>query len=379
MGGHRSDGMNTKRTGVILMAAVLLVSAVAPAAVSAQSASLSVDATQDGETGVAAVTVTSNGTAVENATVNVTANGTYAGAGEYETDANGTVTLASPSETVELTVTATADGDAATTSVVVRPVETLAVGAEQTDDGTVTVSVGRLGEPVGNATVEVTAADGYAGAGEYETGVDGTVVLPAPSENVTVNLTATEGGETATTTVELSPPEPVGPFGQVVSAFVDALKGAGFSGPLGQQVSEFVTGNDPSNESAGERGPPEGAGPPSDAGPDNRTDDGNETDENGTESRIVPAGPPTKSPGNSGSAPGQADDDDGDDDAPGNSGSAPGQADDDDGDNDANEESDDDDANEESDDDDTNEESDDDDGSGNGNDGGNGGGNGNGR
>jgi hypothetical protein len=258
--------MNTKRTGVILMAAVLLVSAVAPAAVSAQSASLSVDVTQDGETDVAAVTVTSNGTAVE------------------------------------------------------------------------------------NATVEVTAADGYAGAGEYETGVDGAVVLPAPSENVTVNLTATEGGETATTTVELSPPEPVGPFGQVVSAFVDALKGAGFSGPLGQQVSEFATGNDPSNESAGERGPPEGAGPPSDAGPDNRTDDGNETDENGNESRIVPAGPPTESPGNSGSAPGQADDDDGDDDA-----------------------------NEEGDDDDANEEGDDDDGSGNGNDGGNGGGNGNGR
>ena len=392
------------------MGVVLLVSAVAPAAVAAQSGSLSVDVTQDDETGDATVTVTSNGTAVENATVNVTTeNGTYAGtgeyttgangtvslpepdesvtltvaatddgvnatttvdidpslavsiaeaddgssvvtvtrgndtvenatvnvtanttyadAGEYATDANGTVALANPSEPVELTITATADNDTATTSVDVMPVETLAVGVNQADDGAVTVSVGRLGEPVANATVEVTATDNgtYAGAGEYETDESGTVVLPAPSENVTVTVTATEGGESATTTAELSPPEPTGPFGQVVSAFVDALKGSGFSGPLGQQVSEFVTNNNPS-ENASERGPPENAGPPADAGPDRGADednDGNETDDDGNESRIVPAGPPTESPGNSGSAAGQSDTDD----APGNSGSAPGQSD----------------------------------------------------
>ena len=408
--------MNTKRTGAILLSALLLVSAVAPAAVTAQTdESLSLGVTQD-ETGSVTISVTDNGTAVENATVNVTAdgNGTYAGAGEYvtgangtvslqtpaepvtvtveasyngttttttvdleptlgvevdgaadgsvvvtvtrgnatvenatvnvtanttyadtgefETDANGTVTLSNPDETVELTIAATDDDDTATTSVVVEPVRTLAVGAEQSDDGTVTVSVGRLGEPVTNATVTVTTDgnDTYAGAGEYDTGETGTVVLPAPSENVTVTVTVTDDGETATTTAELEPPEPVGPFGRVVSAFVDTLKGAGFTG-IGSQVSDFVTSNNPSAAGNSE------AVSPSAAGNDTSATPPGQAKKDGNESRVVPADPPVEnpgqrnesSPGNSGSAPGQADDDSDEDDAPGNSGSARGQADDD--------------------------------------------------
>ena len=407
--------MNTKRTGAILLSALLLVSAVAPAAVTAQTdESLSLGVTQD-ETGSVTISVTDNGTAVENATVNVTAdgNGTYAGAGEYvtgangtvslqtpaepvtvtveasyngttttttvdleptlgvevdgaadgsvvvtvtrgnatvenatvnvtanttyadtgefETDANGTVTLANPDETVELTITAMDGNETAATSVVVKPVQTLAVGVEQADDGTVTVSVGRLGEPVANATVDVTATgnDTYAATGEYETDQTGTVVLPAPSENVTVTVTATKDGDTATTTAELEPPEPVGPFGQIVSAFVDALKGAGFTG-IGSQVSDFVTSNNPSNagnsEAVGNDAPVTPAvgnnAPITPPGQEKKDDN---------ESRVVPDGPPVdnpgqsneSNPGNSGSAPGQSGDEDG---SPGNSGSAPGQS-----------------------------------------------------
>ncbi|WP_338739766.1 hypothetical protein [Haloplanus salilacus] len=134
--------MNAKRFGAILLVAVMLVSAVTPAAVTAQTTSLSVDVVQDDETGDSTVTVTDNGTAVSNATVNVTADGndSYAGAGEYTTDENGTVTLANPEDSVELTITATDDGDTATTTVAVDPVETLAVGVEQVTDGSVTVS-----------------------------------------------------------------------------------------------------------------------------------------------------------------------------------------------------------------------------------------------
>ena len=389
------------------MAALLLVSAVAPAAVTAQTdESLSVDVTQD-ETGTVAITVTDNGTAVENATVNVTAaandtyadageydtdangtvslsapaepttvtveasydnttvsetvsldpalgidvsgtddgsvvvtvtrgndtvenatvnvtaaaNDTYADTGEFETDANGTVTLGNPEETVELTITATDGNDTASTTVIVESVQTLAVGVEQADDGTVTVSVGRLGEPVANATVAVEAGgnDTYAGAGEYETDETGTVVLPAPSDEVTVAVTATDENDTASTTVELAPPEPVGPFGQVVSAFVDALKGAGFTG-IGSQVSDFVTSNNPSNAGNSEDVSPPAAGndgpvtPPA-AGNDEQVTPPGQQECN--DSRIVPAGPPAEDPGNSGSAPGQSDDGDGED-APGN-------------------------------------------------------------
>jgi hypothetical protein len=315
------------------MVALLLVSAVAPAAVTAQTEeSLSVDVTQD-ETGTVAITVTDNGTAVENATVNVTANTTYADAGEFETDANGMVTLDNPEETVELTLTATDRTDTASTTVIVEPVQTLAVGVEQDDDGTVTVSVDRLGEPVTNATVTVEADenDTYAGAGEYETDESGTVVLPAPSENVTVSVTATDDGETATTTADLAPPEPIGPFGQVVSAFVDALKGAGFTG-IGSQVSDFVTSNNPSNEA----GNSDAVAPPEAGNSAPVTPPGQEKKDD-NDSRVVPAEPPVENPGNSDSVtpPGQSGDEN-----PGNSGDAPGQSGDDE-DEDANDERDD--------------------------------------
>ena len=77
---------------------------------------LSVD--QDpGETAI--VSVTDNGSAVENASVNVTVddeNATYDGVGDYETDADGTVELPAPNETVTVDVTATDDDRTAWTT-----------------------------------------------------------------------------------------------------------------------------------------------------------------------------------------------------------------------------------------------------------------------
>ncbi|MFC7174738.1 hypothetical protein ACFQL0_18095 [Haloplanus litoreus] len=159
--------MSTKRTGAILMAAVLLVSAVAPATVAAQSESLSIDVTQDDETGTATISVASNGTAVENATVNVTVteNETYSGTGTCETDGNGTVSLPEPDESVTVTVEATADGANASTTVTLEPV--LDVSVEEGDDGSAVVTVMRGNATVENATVNVTVTEnetrGYRG------------------------------------------------------------------------------------------------------------------------------------------------------------------------------------------------------------------------
>ncbi|AUX10771.1 hypothetical protein AArcSl_3164 [Halalkaliarchaeum desulfuricum] len=76
----------------------------------------------------AIVTVTDNGTAVENATVNVTLvdedeNVTYDGVGEYETDEDGTVVLPAPYETVEVEVTATHEDRTASTIVTLEAYE----------------------------------------------------------------------------------------------------------------------------------------------------------------------------------------------------------------------------------------------------------------
>ncbi|SFR57658.1 hypothetical protein [Halogeometricum limi] len=208
---------------------------------------LTVDATQATD-GRVAVVVERNGTAVENATVNVTSeNETYAADGDYRTDANGTVELDAPAENVTVTFTAAADGESATETTTLVAVEApLAVSVEQTTD--VTVTVARGDEAVENATVNVTS-ENYSGAGSYQTGADGTVSLPAPTENVSVTVTATADGDTASETVTLSTEfvEESKNFGQAVKRFVDALRSAGFNGPPGRIISDFVTANNPGN------------------------------------------------------------------------------------------------------------------------------------
>ncbi len=64
--------------------------------------------------GSVTVSVSQNGTAVENATVRVTANNTYAGTGEYMTDTDGSVSLPVPNETVMVEITAEAGNQTGT-------------------------------------------------------------------------------------------------------------------------------------------------------------------------------------------------------------------------------------------------------------------------
>lgn len=66
--------------------------------------------------GAVTVSVSQNGSAVENATVRVAANDTYAGTGEYVTDSAGTVSLPVPNETVSVQITAEAGNQTGATN-----------------------------------------------------------------------------------------------------------------------------------------------------------------------------------------------------------------------------------------------------------------------
>lgn len=206
--------------------------------------------------------------------------------------------------------------------------DALHVGVSQADDGSATVSVTQNESGVENASVAVEAVDNgtYAGTGDYTTDEDGTVGLPAPEENVTVEVTATAGNQTASTTADLlvanateNETDEFDNFGAEVSSYVHELLGdENRTGGIGSAVAEFVTANNPGNAGNApvdtgppeenetdrrgppsdifadddERGPPADAGPPEDRGPG--ADDENET-ENETDGENGPpadAGPP---------------------------------------------------------------------------------------
>lgn len=159
----------------------------------------------------------------------------------------------------------------------------LSVTVEQSPSGEVTVRVTGNGSAVEGAEVTV-AVDGngtYAGTGTHTTGADGTVSLPAPEENVTVTVTASDGDAEASTTVTLVSSEGASnaaeAFGSDVSSYVQSLNDT--EGPKGVLVASWVLANNPGdvpehagppeNGSAGNGsagGPPEGAGPPDDSG-----------------------------------------------------------------------------------------------------------------
>jgi len=189
---------------------------------------------------------------------------------------------------------------------------TLAVGVSQADDGSATVTVTQNETGVENASVAVETADdaSYAGTGNYTTDSDGTVGLPAPEQNVTVDVTATTDNHTASTTAELTVAlmnatnmTEFDTFGLEVSAYVsDLLSDENRTGGIGPAVASFVTANNPGNA-------PDHAGPPAHVTGENESDD-NEThpserqgppadifgdDENETDDRRGPpedAGPP---------------------------------------------------------------------------------------
>ena len=181
---------------------------------------------------------------------------------------------------------------------------TLAVGVSQADDGSATVSVTQNETGVENASVAVETADNasYAGTGNYTTDSDGTVGLPAPEQNVTVDVTATADNHTATTAADLTVASEnvteFDTFGLEVSAYVnDLLSDENRTGGIGPAVATFVTANNPGNapDHAGppahvtgenesddnETHPSERQGPPADIFGDdeNETEDGNETDD----------------------------------------------------------------------------------------------------
>lgn len=256
--------MNRKHSITIAAVATLLLAAGVPATVAAES-TLDVSVDQAGS-GAATVTVTDNGTVVENASVEVSAvgNDSYAGEGDYETDENGTITLVAPDEDVTVTVNAT-DGDrnGSTTTVLAAP--SLDVEVDQAPDGTAIAGVAYdiTGDPAVGATVNVSTVDEnetYAGADEYTTDENGTITLPAPETAVKLRLEASAGDVRGNASVILQNASDVEEnyrnFGARVSAFVHSLIGS-HDGGIGRIVADFVTENNPGNA-------PEFAGPPAD-------------------------------------------------------------------------------------------------------------------
>lgn len=172
-----------------------------------------------------------------------------------------------------------------------------AVAANQPAAGDeTTVTVTHNGTAAENATVDVAATDGdYSGEGNYSTDENGTVILPPPEENVTVEIAAEYEEHNGSITAELlvvgeNDTAANESFGQQVSAFVHSLlNGTDEQRRIGLLIANWVVENNPGNAPE-HAGPPEDAGPPSFAGPD--AADGNETDGNATAS-----GPP-ENPGN---------------------------------------------------------------------------------
>ncbi|WP_277542215.1 carboxypeptidase-like regulatory domain-containing protein [Haloarcula laminariae] len=184
--------------------------------------------------------------------------------------------------------------------------DALDVAVDQTD-AEPTVTVTDNGTAVENATVTVEALDNgtYEGtSGSYSTDANGTATLPEPTENVSVEVTATAEGATGSTTADLTVSagnESVG-FGAQVSAFVESLLAGNTTG-VGQQVADYVTENNPGNAPAwagppvddDKRGPPEHAGgndnetegdkrgPPEHAGPSEDSDDADDNETEGDE------------------------------------------------------------------------------------------------
>ena len=169
----------------------------------------------------------------------------------------------------------------------------LSVDVTQADDGSATVSVTDNGTAVGNSTVTVGTADNvtYNGTGEYLTDENGTVGLPAPENETTVNVTAVADNRTATAQATLTPAEEdeegAESFGQQVSWFVQSLQDDGATDtPFGLLVSNFVLNNNPAADTIPDHaGPPEGdVGPPEHAGP--HDDAENETEDDGAENET---------------------------------------------------------------------------------------------
>ena len=236
------------------------------------------------------VTVTENDTAVANAEVTVETvdeNDSYAGENEtYVTDENGTVVLPAADEDVTVEITATHANETVTTTVDLETPIDLGVTVDGADDDTV-VTVSDGNETIENASVIVKTVDenaSYAGTGNYTTDENGTVDLPVPETNVTVEVTTEHEGESASTTADLTAraDAEAESFGQMVRSFIASIDDR--AGGIGSEVSEYVTENNPSNAtdspanaSDTDHGPPDHAGDDGDGdqGPPDHAGNGN--------------------------------------------------------------------------------------------------------
>lgn len=176
----------------------------------------------------------------------------------------------------------------------------LSVGVDQDDGGEVTVTVTHNDTAVENASVAVNATDEnatYAGEGSYLTDADGTVDLPAPEENVTVEAVVAYNDTTASTTEDLvaaSGTGESGPFGASVSAFVhELLNGTDEQRRIGRMIADWVVTNNPGN-APDHAGPPEDRGTPAVASNVGDERSGNQTRGQGNET----AGSGSTHPGN---------------------------------------------------------------------------------
>lgn len=298
--------MSRRNTLAIVSVALLVLSAMAPSVVAAEEP-LDVEVNQ-GRLGDAAVLVTANGTAVENATVNVStanANATYAGTGTYETDANGTVSLPAPDSPVTIEVTAEeGDRNASVSHTLLAPSLGVAVEQSSNGDATATVTYSITGDVAENATVNVSTVDAndtYVGTGSYTTDANGTVVLPAPDEPVQVTVEASVSGLSGQTTIELVNASRIDEdegdaFGARVSAYVHELLGDREPGTgIGGTLADWVTANNPGN-APDHAGPKDDTGRPDHAGPsaDGEDDDRGRPDHAGGNG----GGPPAHAGGN---------------------------------------------------------------------------------
>ena len=282
-GTHRTDANGTVELAAPAEGVTANVTATADGATGSEtfelvplSESLTVDVTRDGD-GSATATVTQYGTPVENATVEVNASGNYAGEGAYRTDADGTVSLDEPAEAVTVSVTATRGALSAETSVELTPTD-IRVRVDQ-DNGSVTATVTRNGAGVEDATVVVESDDNYTDAGTYATDANGTVDLSAPDRPVVVTVTATAGGDEATTTVTLERPgDPkANDFAHQLRAFVERLRQNGAAG-FGQEISAFVREHNPA--AADDRGATDRGNAAADGSDRGRSDEAGNGDEN---------------------------------------------------------------------------------------------------
>ena len=304
--------MRTRTIHVLLIAVVALGAAAGVAAADGGLA-VTVDDLDDEPT----VMVTENDTAVANAEVTVETvgeNASYAGENEtYVTDENGTVVLPAAEEDVTVAITAENGNETATTTVDLPAPTDLGVTVDGADeDPVVTVTDGN--EAVENASVTVETVDenvSYAGVGNYSTDAAGTVDLPVPETNVTVEVTAEHEGETASTTAELiaGADEDPSSFGQLVREFVASFDDR--AGGIGAAVSDYVTENNPGdapdhagNASDAGQGPPDHAGNGSDTGQGPPNHAGNGSDEGTDDTGTDDGSDAGNGPGNGNGSPG---------------------------------------------------------------------------